>query len=82
MAFCLLFSGVFDLLLLFHFSCQEADLTNFFFFLLCDIDMHDLRLIHTDLKPENILLVSSENVKVATRKVFGFIDVQNMHICY
>ncbi|PKA57321.1 Serine/threonine-protein kinase AFC3 [Apostasia shenzhenica] len=30
--------------------------------------MHDLRLIHTDLKPENILLVSSEYVKVPTRK--------------
>ncbi|KAG0485032.1 hypothetical protein HPP92_009111 [Vanilla planifolia] len=30
--------------------------------------MHDLRLIHTDLKPENILLVSSEYIKVPTRK--------------
>ena len=32
--------------------------------------MHELHLIHTDLKPENILLVSSEYVKLPTRKVF------------
>ncbi|XP_057736996.1 serine/threonine-protein kinase AFC3 [Arachis stenosperma] len=30
--------------------------------------MHDLHLIHTDLKPENILLISSEYVKLPTRK--------------
>ncbi|XP_057434654.1 serine/threonine-protein kinase AFC3 isoform X2 [Lotus japonicus] len=31
-------------------------------------DMHELHLIHTDLKPENILLVSSEYVKLPSRK--------------
>ncbi|KAL1291214.1 hypothetical protein HN51_059775 [Arachis hypogaea] len=30
--------------------------------------MHELHLIHTDLKPENILLISSEYVKLPTRK--------------
>ncbi|XP_057434655.1 serine/threonine-protein kinase AFC3 isoform X3 [Lotus japonicus] len=30
--------------------------------------MHELHLIHTDLKPENILLVSSEYVKLPSRK--------------
>ncbi|RYR33471.1 hypothetical protein Ahy_A10g048054 isoform C [Arachis hypogaea] len=38
---------------------------------LCDLsysDMHELHLIHTDLKPENILLISSEYVKLPTRK--------------
>ncbi|XP_039004784.1 serine/threonine-protein kinase AFC3-like [Hibiscus syriacus] len=30
--------------------------------------MHDLRLIHSDLKPENILLLSSEYVKLPSRK--------------
>ncbi|KAH1244945.1 Serine/threonine-protein kinase AFC3 [Glycine max] len=41
-----------------------------------EIDMHELRLIHTDLKPENILLVSSEYVKLPSYKRISSDEMQ------
>lgn len=57
-----------DVVLGFFFPVANNSLT-FYFPLLSNIDMHELRLIHTDLKPENILLVSSEYIKVPSSKV-------------
>ncbi|OAY72938.1 Serine/threonine-protein kinase AFC3 [Ananas comosus] len=57
-----------------EFGRQLLDLT-FYFPLLSNIDMHELRLIHTDLKPENILLVSSEYIKVPSSKLEQFLGV-------
>ncbi|KAH7686563.1 dual-specificity kinase protein [Dioscorea alata] len=66
--FCLFLTNLADFL--FWLSCEGANLTGFFNICLLyfNVDMHDLRLIHTDLKPENILLVSSEYVKVPNNK--------------
>lgn len=68
--FCLFLTNLADFL--FWLSCEGANFTRFFNICLLyfNVDMHDLRLIHTDLKPENILLVSSEYVKVPNNKVF------------